>query len=79
MQYETDKFKINWIELYLFGLIVQIVMIILLLFLPEPVRFDTINTVALPLLAIYPIGSLLASLFMLNQRKQHFANIDNYS
>ena len=73
---KLNKYKINWIELYMFGLIIQIVMVTLLLFLPEEVRFDTIDAVALPLLAIYPVGSLLVSLFMINQRNQHFSELD---
>lgn len=72
---KMDKYKITWIELYLYSLFVQIVMIILLLTLPSNLRMDVLNQVAFPLITIYPLGSLLIAQFMLVQRNRYFQQI----
>lgn len=74
-RHESNILKINWIELYLFGLLVQIVMILLLFTLPNSVALDTINQVAFPLLVVYPFGSLFVSQFLLILRKQYFNDL----
>lgn len=66
-----DK-KITWYELYFYGLFVQIIMVLLLFFLPDP--SPVISQVTIPILIIYPIGSLIISLFMLTQRYRFFQN-----
>ncbi len=72
---ESHSVKISWIELYVFGLVVQVVMVLLLFLLPRDIVFETINIVAFPLLVIYPIGSLFVAMFMLIQRKAYFNEI----
>ena len=72
---KLDKYKINWVELYLFSLLIQIVMVGLLLTLPSDIRNYVITQVSFPLIVIYPIGGLLIAQFMLIQRFRYFQNI----
>jgi len=61
--------KIKWWELYLFGLINHIVMLLLMLTLPDSVVRHVLETISLPVLIIYPIGTLLLG-FVLRNRLQ---------
>jgi diguanylate cyclase (GGDEF)-like protein/PAS domain S-box-containing protein len=70
-----DLFKITWIELYGFALVVQIFMVLLLTVLPDSEGIQTMNIVAFPLLIVFPLGQLLISRFILGQRKQYFTDI----
>ena len=51
--------KINLPEVYLFGLIVHIGMLSCTLFLPDANRAHVFNTIYLPVLLIYPVGTTL--------------------
>jgi len=66
--------KITWLELYIYSLFIQIVMILLLFILPSPIDMETINLVAFPILVVYPIGGLFVSQFLLILRKQYFTD-----
>ncbi|MCK5762025.1 MAG: diguanylate cyclase, partial [Candidatus Izimaplasma sp.] len=70
-----DKYKITWIELYLFSLLVQVVMVGLMLTLPGDIRGDVISQVSFALISIYPLGSLLVALFTLTQRTRYFQHL----
>lgn len=72
---KMEKFKITWIELYLYSLLIQVVMVLLMLTLPADVRFNVINQVSFPLITIYPLGSLLIAQFMLIQRHRYFQHV----
>jgi diguanylate cyclase (GGDEF)-like protein/PAS domain S-box-containing protein len=71
-----DKYKITWIELYLVGFFIQLVMITLLLSLPNNLGFEVIGIVSFSLLVVFPIGSLVISQFMLIQRLRFFQHIN---
>jgi len=59
----------NWWGLYLFGLLVHLWMIGCMFLLPEPTRSTVQAVVTLPVLAIYPLASLLVcQLFLLMER-----------
>ncbi len=72
---KLEKVKITWMELYLYSLFIQIIMIALLFTLPSEIRIDVIREVAFPLIAIYPLGGLLIAQFMLIQRFRYLQNI----
>lgn len=69
-----EKTKITGMELYLVSLFVQIVMVLLLLFLPAENRSQVIKEVSFILITIYPLGGLFISQFMLMQRLRYFKN-----
>ena len=72
---KMDKYKITSLELYLFSLLIQIIMVGLLLTLPVDIRTDTLNKIAFPIIVIYPLGGLLIAQFMLAQRLRYFQNL----
>jgi len=72
---KMDKYKITWLELYLFSLLIQVFMVGLLLTLPGDIKLFVIDQIAFPLTIIYPLGGLLISEFMLTQRHRFFQNI----
>ncbi len=59
----TSK-KGTWPEFYLFGLITHIVMLACTTAIPQNIRFETIKQISLPVLLIYPLGSLLLCIVM---------------
>jgi len=61
--------KIKWWELYIFGLINHIVMLFLMLFMPKEIIRNVLETISIPVLIIYPIGTLLLG-FVLRNRLQ---------
>ncbi|MBI4856700.1 MAG: diguanylate cyclase [Acetobacterium woodii] len=63
------KQKMVWPELYLFGLIVHLAMLTCMLTLPDQQAAAILSTITLPVLVIYPIGTLLLCLVMLQGLK----------
>lgn len=54
-------------DLYIFGILVHIFMLICALLLPWPYAFDVIKYISLPVMLIYPIGTLLLGSILNNQ------------
>jgi len=57
--------------LLLFGMIVHVTMLVLTSTLPSSISFDVLKTIALPVLVLYPIGSLLVCSLFLQQESRH--------
>jgi len=55
----NSKKPITKKQLYLFGLIVHVDMMLMMFALPADIRWNVINKVTLPVLLIYPIGTML--------------------
>ncbi len=65
----TRPWADSWWGLYLFGLLVHLWMMGCMLLLPEPVRSAVLAAITLPVLAIYPLATLLVGLlFLLMER-----------
>ncbi|MEI6456996.1 MAG: LytS/YhcK type 5TM receptor domain-containing protein, partial [bacterium] len=54
------------LQLYLLGIVVHIAMLCCVILLPEPIRLKTLRTIAIPVLVIYPVGTLLFGILMLS-------------
>ncbi len=67
------KSKKVWPELYLFGLLVHLAMLLCMLTLPNQQGVAVLQAISLPVLIIYPIGSLLLCLVMLQGLKNQAA------
>ncbi|MDO9491230.1 HD domain-containing phosphohydrolase [Acetobacterium sp.] len=67
------KPKKVWPELYLFGLLVHLAMLFCMLTLPNQQGVAVLQAITLPVLIIYPIGSLLLCLVMLQGLKNQAA------
>jgi len=51
-------------RIYLFGLVNHIVMLICMFLLPQNIILDTLKSISVPVLAIYPLGTLALSLII---------------
>lgn len=56
--------RMRHIEFYLFGLLIHIVMMVCMLFLPADIMLSTVRSIALPVLTIYPLGTLVMCLII---------------
>lgn len=56
--------KSSWFNYYVFGLITHLIMLLCMLTLPPDVMAATIRQISLPILTVYPVGSLLLCLVM---------------
>ncbi len=65
--------KQKHIEYLLFGYIVHLLMLLCFLFLPEDSLKKTAKTLIIPLLTIYPIGTMLVSI-LVSKRKKNLEN-----
>ncbi len=63
--------NISYLDLYLFGIVVHIAMMLLMLTLPRPVSFDVLAKVSLPLMLIYPVGTVLMGKLLLMRLHRH--------
>jgi len=61
--------KMRHIEFYLFGMVTHVVMLLSAVFLPQEAVLPTVQTIALPVLLIYPLGTLAMSLIITYERK----------
>ncbi len=57
-------------ELYLFGLVVNVVMLLCAFVMPIQMALFVLENIALPVLLIYPIATMLLSLLMVNRLRQ---------
>jgi PAS domain S-box-containing protein len=62
--------EISWKELYLFGLVVHVSMLAAIVTLPRETALRVLESIALPVLAVYPLGTALLGVLMVN-RMQH--------
>jgi len=66
---------LDWKRLYLFGIVIQLCVLALLLLMPASIRFTIIEAIWLPLMLIFPIGTMLLGLILQRQRDRHQANL----
>jgi len=65
------KTKRYYIELLTMGFLVHLVMLACTYFLPEPMVLPTLKTIYLPVIIIYPIGTMLLGALMI-KRSEHW-------
>ncbi len=58
---------ISWRELYLFGIVVHFAMLLLMLTLPWATALPVLSRIALPVISIYPLGTVLLGVLMVNR------------
>lgn len=66
---KRDYSKLNFTKLYLFGIVVHIVMILLMLTFPWQIAVNVIKTISLPVMIIYPLGTALLGMIIINRLK----------
>jgi LytS/YehU family sensor histidine kinase len=62
--------KINWWQLYLFGLVVHVVMLVLMLTQPSQISLPLLQSISVPILLIYPTVCLLLGMLMTNRLRR---------
>jgi len=58
--------QMTWRELYLFGVVVHIVMLVWMLTLPWHIAMSVLSNIALPVILIYPVGTALLGSLLVN-------------
>lgn len=62
------RLKISrWLSIYLAGIVIHLVMLGCQLLLPYPYNLEVVRRIAIPVMIIYPIGTLLLSLLLIHQ------------
>ncbi len=59
--------KIKMVELYLFGLLNHVVMLLLMLTLPKETAFSVLGKISFPVLVIYPIVTAILGFLLINR------------
>ncbi len=59
--------KISWKELYFFGMVIHLAMLGLMFTLPWATALKVLSNIALPVIVIYPVGTALLGLLMVNR------------
>jgi PAS domain S-box-containing protein/putative nucleotidyltransferase with HDIG domain len=59
--------EISWQELYLFGMVIHLTMLSLMFSLPWATALRVLSNIALPVLVIYPLGTALLGVLMVNR------------
>jgi PAS domain S-box-containing protein len=62
--------NITWVELYIFGLLIHIVMVLLAFTMPIDIALNTIKNIYLPVLVIYPLGTVLMGLLIITRLRR---------
>ncbi len=57
--------EFRWTELYIFGLVIHVVMVLLAFTMPRDVALRTISNIYLPVLTIYPVGTVLLGFILI--------------
>jgi PAS domain S-box-containing protein len=58
----------RWFEFYGFGIIVHAAMLLWMLSLPQAIALDVLSKISLPVMLIYPVGTVLLGLLLARQR-----------
>jgi PAS domain S-box-containing protein len=67
---QSKDAKPSWKQLYVFGIIVHIVLLICTILLPKEAAFHVFKTISLPIMLIYPIGTVLVGTVLVRKKKR---------
>jgi PAS domain S-box-containing protein len=65
-RWRTKK-NYSWKELYIFGIVIHINMLLWIFSLPQPSRLEVLRHISLPVMLIYPIGTVLLGKLLNNK------------
>ena len=65
----------RWLNIYIFGVTVHVVMLLCIFFMPYQVAVNVIREISLPVLLIYPVGTVLLCMLLLHQKERNEALI----
>lgn len=61
------------LHLFAFGVVVHIAMLLWMLTLPWPLAFDVLRTISVPVMTIFPLGTLFLGILLTDQEKRTYA------
>lgn len=64
------KFKHRWLNIYIFGIVVHLVMLACTALIPWPQSMEVLQAISLPVMLIYPAGTVLLSILLLQQKER---------
>ena len=64
-------FKKTWLGLYCMGLVIHVLMLACMYLMPLATASAVISAIALPVMLIYPVGTVLLSVLLIHQRERH--------
>jgi diguanylate cyclase (GGDEF)-like protein/PAS domain S-box-containing protein len=64
---------LNWVRLYIMGMLVQLTVIGLMLFMPAHLRFKIIAAIAPTILALFPLATMLLGMILSRQEERRVA------
>ena len=67
------SWPLDWLQLYLFSIVVEVGVLGCMLLMPQEIRWVIIYTVGPPMLIVFPIGSTLLGLMLLRQDQHRTA------
>ena len=62
--------KLSWFELYIFGFIIHLGMLLCTQLLPEGIKSDVLSQIWIPVMAIYPVATVLLGSLLSNRLKR---------
>lgn len=65
--------NLRWWELYLFGVLIHVVMLALMFTQPFSIALPLVSKISLPIMTIYPFGTLLLGMLLLNRLRREKA------
>ncbi|MEL7654663.1 MAG: PAS domain S-box protein, partial [Bacillota bacterium] len=66
----TKNIKYRWLNIYLFGIVVHLAMLSCTIFLPASSSAQVLREISLPVMLIYPIGTVILSILLLQQQER---------
>jgi PAS domain S-box-containing protein len=67
---KTPLVEVSWRQLYVFGLVVHLVMLGLMLLLPLGIARVVLLKITLPLIVLYPLGTVFLGMLLVNRLQQ---------
>ncbi|MCR3921185.1 MAG: PAS domain S-box protein, partial [Firmicutes bacterium] len=60
----------RWFNTYLFGLTLHIAMLLCMFLLPTPLGQETLRIISVPILVLYPVGTVVLTMLILRQKER---------
>jgi diguanylate cyclase (GGDEF)-like protein/PAS domain S-box-containing protein len=73
---KQKNIQLNWLKLYVFGILIQISVLGCMLIFPDNLRYQALESLMLPLIIIFPICTMLVGLILRRQRDRRKSEYD---
>jgi diguanylate cyclase (GGDEF)-like protein/PAS domain S-box-containing protein len=73
---KNRSLPLDWFKLYVFGMLIQLSVLVCMLLFPEHLRYKAIDALILPLILIFPVCTMLVGLILRRQRDRRKAEYD---